>query len=237
MHTVGRWGRALVVVVVVVATGSARAQDDLSPPRLLETMEPRYPEAKEGTGESASVTVVLTIDAGGTVTDATVTQSGGEDFDAAALESVRQLRFDPARRAGQPIAARIPFRFDFVAPATNVRVGQEASADDEQGSFEVAKPTGVQDIQVRGDRPAREVTRRALEQREITRIAGTNGDALRSIENMPGVARPPFIAGGLIIRGSAPADTDIFVDGTVIPIAYHLDEAVGPSPLTLTRGG
>jgi len=80
------------------------------------------------------------------------------------------------------------------------------------------------------------VTRRALEQREITRIAGTNGDALRSIENMPGVARPPFIAGGLIIRGSAPADTDIFVDGTAIPIAYHFGglSSVIPSEL-LTR--
>jgi len=96
-----------------------------------------------------------------------------------------------------------------------------------------APPAAVQDIEVKGERPAREVTRRPLEQREITRIAGTNGDALRAVENMPGVARPPFIAGGLIIRGSAPADTDIYVDGTAIPIAYHFGglSSVVPSEL------
>jgi hypothetical protein len=53
------------VVLLVVATGPALAQDDLSPPRLLESVEPRYPETKKGSGESASVTVVLTIDASG----------------------------------------------------------------------------------------------------------------------------------------------------------------------------
>ncbi len=77
------------------------------------------------------------------------------------------------------------------------------------------------DIVVKGDRPPREVTKRTLEQEEIIKGAGTNGDALRSLENMPGVARPPAFAGLLIVRGSAPTDTLIFVDGTEIPIAYH----------------
>ena len=74
---------------------------------------------------------------------------------------------------------------------------------------------------MQGERPPREVTRRTLERREINRIPGTSGDALRSIQNLPGVARPPGLAGLLIVRGSAPQDTAIFVDGTEVPLIYH----------------
>ncbi|WP_434046941.1 MULTISPECIES: TonB-dependent receptor domain-containing protein [Sorangium] len=77
------------------------------------------------------------------------------------------------------------------------------------------------EVTVRGDRPPREVTKRTLEQREVNRIPGTNGDALRSIQNLPGVARPPTLAGLLIVRGSGPQDTQTFVDGTQVPLIYH----------------
>ncbi len=79
----------------------------------------------------------------------------------------------------------------------------------------------VEEVVVHGERPAREVTKRTMEQSELLRIPGSNGDALRSLQNMPGVARPPGLAGLLIVRGSAPQDTNIFVDGTNIPLVYH----------------
>jgi TonB family protein len=89
------------------------------------------------------------------------------------------------------------------------------------------------DIDVRGERPPREVTVHTLEQRELTRIPGTNGDALRAIQNLPGVGRPPGLSGLLIIRGAAPNETNIFVDGTLVPIAYHFGglSSVIPSEL------
>ncbi len=80
---------------------------------------------------------------------------------------------------------------------------------------------GVIDVQVRGNKPPREVTKRTIEAREIARIPGTNGDALRSLQNLPGVARPPAIAGLLIVRGSAPQDTQTFIEGTPVPLIYH----------------
>ena len=82
------------------------------------------------------------------------------------------------------------------------------------------QPTGIE-ILVEGERPAREVTRRTVERREIERIPGTSGDALRSIQSLPGVARPPGLAGLLIVRGSSPQDTNIFADGTLLPLVYH----------------
>jgi TonB family protein len=80
---------------------------------------------------------------------------------------------------------------------------------------------GGLEVTVRGERPPREVTRRTIEKREIERIPGTNGDALRSLQNLPGVARPPSLAGLLIVRGSAPVDTNTFIDGIYTPIIYH----------------
>ncbi|HET8938735.1 MAG TPA: TonB family protein, partial [Polyangiales bacterium] len=70
--------------------------------------------------------------------------------------------------------------------------------------------------------PPREVTRRTISKEEMTRIPGTRGDALRAIELLPGVARPPFGSGVLIVRGSAPADTQLLLEG--IPVGgglYH----------------
>ena len=89
------------------------------------------------------------------------------------------------------------------------------------------------EVTVKGERPQREVTRHTIERREIERIPGTNGDALRSLESMPGVARPPFSAGMLIVRGSYPDDTQVFVDGSGIPLIYHfvVPRSVIPSEL------
>jgi TonB family protein len=82
------------------------------------------------------------------------------------------------------------------------------------------KTKGIE-VTVEGERPQREVTRRTLERREMERIPGTSGDALRAIQALPGVARPPGLAGLLIVRGAAPQDTAYFVDGTTVPLIYH----------------
>ena len=74
---------------------------------------------------------------------------------------------------------------------------------------------------VRGRRPPREVTRREITRREITRIPGTGGDAMRSVQNMPGMARAPGLSGELIVRGSSPGDSRYFFDQMPVPMLYH----------------
>ncbi|MDH3842368.1 MAG: TonB-dependent receptor [Myxococcales bacterium] len=71
------------------------------------------------------------------------------------------------------------------------------------------------------DAPPREVVRRTIDKEELTRIPGTRGDALRAVELLPGVARAPFGLGLLIIRGSAPNDSETFIDGIPVPLIYH----------------
>ena len=69
--------------------------------------------------------------------------------------------------------------------------------------------------------PSREITRRSIEAAEMTKIAGTRGDALRGIELLPGVARPPGPFGMIIVRGSAPTDSQVFLDGEPVQQLYH----------------
>ena len=104
-------------------------------------------------------------------------------------------------------------------PADNqeeVGAGEETEA-----TYRLAPATEGIEISVEGERPPREVTRRTLERREIDRIPGTGGDALRSLQSLPGVARPPGLAGLLIVRGSSPNDTQVYADGTLLPLIYH----------------
>jgi TonB family protein len=77
------------------------------------------------------------------------------------------------------------------------------------------------EILVESERPPREVTRRTLTREEMMTMPGSLGDALRSLQDLPGVARPPPFSGLLIVRGSAPEDTNIFVDGVSVPLVYH----------------
>lgn len=85
------------------------------------------------------------------------------------------------------------------------------------------------EVTVRAARPKKEVARRTLEQAELKSVPGTFGDPVRVIQNLPGVARAPYVGGQLLVRGASPDDTGVYVDGVPIPLLYHF--AGGPSVL------
>jgi hypothetical protein len=94
--------------------------------------------------------------------------------------------------------------------APHVR-GQQEGAEDElefEGTAEV-------------EAPPREVTKRTVEQQVVTRMPGTRGDALRSIEIMPGVARTSLGQGDPILRGAAAGESQVFLDGIPVPFMFH----------------
>ncbi|HEY3253826.1 MAG TPA: TonB family protein, partial [Polyangiaceae bacterium] len=215
-----------------IAVGQPTSSDAaaLVPPKLLEDVPPTYPEAKRASGEAASVTLTLTIDRNGQVTDAAVLESAGPEFDEAALQAARQLRFEPAQKNGEAVPAKIRYLVDFklAAPSEPVAPAVEAApvvaappAPAAPPSAAAAAESEALDLEVQGEKPPREPTKHVLAAEEISRIPGTNGDAIRAIGNMPGVARPPGGDGMLIVRGSSPNDTAVFVDGTDIPMIYH----------------
>ncbi len=85
------------------------------------------------------------------------------------------------------------------------------------------KPSGYEEEAVGTyRRPGEDITRRTLSMQEIRRIPGTFGDPVRVIQNLPGAARSPFGTGLLIIRGSNPEDSAVYIDGIRVPFIYHL---------------
>ena len=77
------------------------------------------------------------------------------------------------------------------------------------------------DVIVEVERVKKEINRRTLSREEIIKVPGTLGDPVRVVENLPGVARTPGGGGQIIVRGSGPQDTGVFVDGVDVPLIYH----------------
>ena len=82
---------------------------------------------------------------------------------------------------------------------------------------------------VRGDRPTDAPTVHSLSQAELENVPGALNDPIRAVQNLPGLARAPFLSGALIVRGSSPADTGIYIDGDKVPLIFHF--LGGPSIL------
>lgn len=135
---------------------------------------------------------------------------------------------DPQRSAPAAPAATADAEVGDAEPsASELQAEPPSDAAPEQPSAGVALGDA---IEVHAQRIKPEVTSHTLDTGEIRVAPGTGGDVLRSIETMPGVARPPATDGILIIRGSAPDDSAVFVDGTDVPFAYHLGGATSIVP-------
>jgi len=220
------------------AENPAGAQNQgLVPPKLKRAAEVSYPEI-EGEPHPASVLLVITIGADGSVSNPELVEGAGEPFDSRALELITSFEFEPALQRGEPVPARIQYRLVFTppepepepaaapppvtaaaapaaaAPATAPEPTAEPAAAPMEESFEA-----VADVEA----PPREPTRRAIEEEQLTRIPGTRGDALRAVEVLPGVGRTGFAEneGPPIIRGAQPYESMVTLDGAPIPLLYH----------------
>ena len=72
-----------------------------------------------------------------------------------------------------------------------------------------------------------EVSRIMLRGDEIQKIPGTFGDPFRVIQTLPGVASVVSLLPFPIVRGASPSSTGFLLDGTRIPLLFHL--LAGPS--------
>jgi len=112
-----------------------------------------------------------------------------------------------------------------VAAAGYQRITQRERVDADRVTavtyaLESSEETAIE-VTVRGTAIHREVAHYELSRKEMMRVPGTFGDAIHAVEAMPSVARPPAFSGALIVRGSAPRDTQVFVDGTLVPRVFH----------------
>lgn len=82
-------------------------------------------------------------------------------------------------------------------------------------------PTAFQTV-VRAESLRRDVSEQVIEASELRRIPGTQNDAIKAVENLPGVARAPLGSGQLVIWGSSPRDTAIYANRVSIPNVFHV---------------
>ncbi|MBL9100127.1 MAG: TonB-dependent receptor [Myxococcales bacterium] len=71
--------------------------------------------------------------------------------------------------------------------------------------------------------PARvpDVAARRLTREEIATLPGSQGDPLRALQNLPGVARTPGGLGLLVLRGASPNQSGVYVGEHPVPRAFH----------------
>ena len=83
---------------------------------------------------------------------------------------------------------------------------------------------GGEVIELSGEAPPAAPGATSLDRDEVAHIPGTGNDVLAALDALPGVTSSPFgptSFNGVVIRGSAPEDSKILVDGFEIPFLYH----------------
>jgi TonB family protein len=84
------------------------------------------------------------------------------------------------------------------------------------------KEEGIDDEQVvKATRIKKETASVSIRTEEARKVPGTQGDTLKVVQNLPGVGRSSFGSGQLIVWGSAPNETRVFIDGVDVPALYH----------------
>jgi protein TonB len=90
-----------------------RPGSGVEPPRLLREVKPDYPDAARRQGIQGEVVLALVVRRDGTPVDIRVTRHLGPEFDARAIEAVRQWQFSPGRLRGTPVDVAVEVSVDF----------------------------------------------------------------------------------------------------------------------------
>jgi hypothetical protein len=79
----------------------------------------------------------------------------------------------------------------------------------------------AEEVVVTAHRERPQAIQASVSQAEIKEIPGTFGDALRAVQNLPGVGLTSDLSGQLLVQGAGPNDNLYLVDGIPWPIPFH----------------
>jgi TonB family protein len=97
----------------------------------------------------------------------------------------------------------------------------DATYEVEPRREKATNPDEEEEIVVTAPRIRKQVVSTMVQAEQATRVPGTQGDVLKVVENLPGVARAAVGSGTLVVWGAAPADTRVYIDGIYVPQLYH----------------
>lgn len=104
----------LAALLAQEAPTEEAAEPVITPPTLLQGVDPEYPPEAREAGHTGTVLLLLTVDDNGFVVDSEVIKSTGHSLlDLAALEASRDLLFFPAMVDEVPVGVQIQYRFAF----------------------------------------------------------------------------------------------------------------------------
>jgi TonB family protein len=194
-----------------------------------------YPDRSEtvelGSGDAVQVTYRFTkapVNLRGEVREAgTRTPLAGIEvrlLEAESGEEVRTTFTDSdatfAFRDLKPGSYQLVFNADGYEPFNTEVVVEKGEVTG--GTFYLrAEYYGEYTVKTTARREQTDISRKRIELDELRRIPGTGGDVVRVVQNLPGVARPSYVSGSLIVRGAAPEDTKVFLQGDAIPLVFH----------------
>lgn len=241
--------RAIVVALVVVLALLAwtrRAEAQVEAPRIKTEAEAHYTDAARGL--ERDVVVKVTIDTEGHVTEAEVVDPVGDALDEVALDAAKRYEFLPATRNGKPIRSRIKLKLSLHGPPREeVDAGAPPPTQEDAGApppvhvvavhadAGTPPPSDVEEVRVRGQKSTDSPTVRSLDRAEIETMPGGLDDAIRPIESLPGVSRAPAFSGLIILRGSSPNDSQVFMDQAAVPLAFHFGGLAAVVPTELVN--
>lgn len=176
---------------VAPASNEARVNDTAATAPKPSIVAPRFlsgpePIAPARVSESVAVVLAITVDDEGRVTMADVLESGGADFDAAAVDATRASTFEPATRDGVKVAARVRFEVRFDPPPEPARPPEPAPVEPVAPA---QNPDSHLEVTVHGERPLRTEQRAASDyfvHREVLEAAPHQEgmDALRAVPGL-----------------------------------------------------
>ena len=121
---------ALTSAGFLACPGTSRADESApiaKPPSLVHFVQAEYPKDKHDAGVTSRVLLSIEIGDDGKVGAVEVLETGGADFDAAAVAAARQFVFTPAEAGGQPIPVKITYRYDFTIVTKVVSLGPQVN--------------------------------------------------------------------------------------------------------------
>jgi TonB family protein len=93
--------------------GPYRPGSGIEPPTVLREVKPTYTEAARLRGITGEVVLEVVVQRDGSVRVGRVIQGLGAGLDERAIDAVRQWRFSPARRLGQPVDVLVEVAVEF----------------------------------------------------------------------------------------------------------------------------
>ena len=219
---------------------SAESVDTVAtPPKIIKQVPAQYPVEALKARQEATVVLLVTVAASGLVEKASVIESAGNGFDAAALTAIKQWRFQPARRGGEAVASRIRVPFRFALPKaeppeptpTDEEVKRKPPSEGASPSEPIATNETPIEVTVQGQRSARTESRSSADfeiSRDVLASAprSEGADVLRAA---PGVyigrSEGAAVAHSYMLRGfdaDHGQDIEFRVGGLPINVPSHL---------------